>query len=185
MAKQTKRRLIAAFQQVLQEKPLDKITISDITDACKVNRMTFYYHFHDLDGLIDASFVLLSETAMADYRKEDPLMVSLSRLIMEMERQKDYLLRLHQELDHKIMVVRILDILQAPVQDHIEKCAGSTHLSRDHFLKIRTFYTSALTGVFMHWLEFGMADPAESVVSDLDSMLKGSCELMIRSFTEA
>ena len=91
MAKQTKRRLIAAFQEVLQQKPLDKINIVDITDVCKVNRMTFYYHFHDLDELIDTSFNLLRDTAFADYKRTDPLPVSLSPLIREMENQKAYL----------------------------------------------------------------------------------------------
>ena len=184
MAKQTKRRLIAAFQEVLQQKPLDKINIVDITDVCKVNRMTFHYRFHDLDELIDTSFNLLRDTAFADYKRTDPLPVSLSPLIREMENQKAYLLRLFEELDHKILVVHFLDILQTPVRDYVENCSMGAHLPQDHFLKIGCFYVSALVGILMHWLQFNMQESAETVITDLTFMLEGNCELMIQKFGE-
>ena len=38
---------------MLLEKPLNKITINDITEDCGVNRMTFYYHFKDIYDLVD------------------------------------------------------------------------------------------------------------------------------------
>ena len=38
---------------MLLQKPLNKITINDITEDCGVNRMTFYYHFKDIYDLVD------------------------------------------------------------------------------------------------------------------------------------
>ena len=38
----TKRALEASLKKLLLEKPLNKITINDITEDCGVNRMTFY-----------------------------------------------------------------------------------------------------------------------------------------------
>mgnify|MGYP000490884977 CR=1 FL=1 len=49
MSNLTKRALEASLKKLLLEKPLDKITISDIADECGMNRMTFYYHFQDID----------------------------------------------------------------------------------------------------------------------------------------
>lgn len=37
----TKKALAASLKKLLAEKPLEKITISDITDDCEVNRQTF------------------------------------------------------------------------------------------------------------------------------------------------
>ena len=48
MSQITKRALAASLKRLLAEKPLSKITISDITDDCGINRMTFYYHFQDI-----------------------------------------------------------------------------------------------------------------------------------------
>ena len=43
MSQMTKRALEASLKELLRHKPLDKITVSDLTDHCGVNRMTFYY----------------------------------------------------------------------------------------------------------------------------------------------
>jgi probable dihydroxyacetone kinase regulator len=40
------------FKQLTKSKSLTKITIQDITEACQINRSTFYYHFEDKDALI-------------------------------------------------------------------------------------------------------------------------------------
>ena len=45
MSQVTKRALVASLKNQLLKKPLDKVTISDITDDCGISRMTFYYHF--------------------------------------------------------------------------------------------------------------------------------------------
>ena len=48
MSQVTKRALEASLKNLLLQKPLSKITISDITEDCGINRMTFYYHFKDI-----------------------------------------------------------------------------------------------------------------------------------------
>lgn len=48
---------------MLLEKPLNKITINDITEDCGVNRMTFYYHFKDIYDLVD--WILAEDAAKA------------------------------------------------------------------------------------------------------------------------
>ena len=53
MSQMTKRALEASLKELLRHKPLDKITVSDLTDHCGVNRMTFYYHFKDIYDLVE------------------------------------------------------------------------------------------------------------------------------------
>lgn len=53
MSQITKRAMEASLKKLLLEKPLDKITINDITTDCGINRMTFYYHFKDIYDLVE------------------------------------------------------------------------------------------------------------------------------------
>ena len=53
MSQITKRAMEAALKKLLLEKPLTKITVSDITEECGMNRMTFYYHFKDIYDLVE------------------------------------------------------------------------------------------------------------------------------------
>ena len=49
----TKRIIADGFRAVMAKKSFEKITISDITDQCGLNRQTFYYHFQDKYELLN------------------------------------------------------------------------------------------------------------------------------------
>ena len=53
MSQTTKRALEASLKNLLLQKPLNKITINDITEDCGISRMTFYYHFKDIYDLVE------------------------------------------------------------------------------------------------------------------------------------
>ena len=55
MAEFTKRALEESLKRMLIKKPVNKITINDITEDCGVNRATFYYHFKDIYDLVEWS----------------------------------------------------------------------------------------------------------------------------------
>ncbi len=50
--KTTKEILAESFRELAHTKPVDKITIQDITDNCDYSPATFYRHFHDKYDLI-------------------------------------------------------------------------------------------------------------------------------------
>ena len=43
----TKNAIMSSLVKLLNEKPLDKITVKDIVLDCGINRNTLYYHYHD------------------------------------------------------------------------------------------------------------------------------------------
>ena len=49
---QTKQALAAALKELMAQKPIDKITIHDITERCGIRRQNFYYHFEDVYDLM-------------------------------------------------------------------------------------------------------------------------------------
>lgn len=50
----SRRAIMQAFEELLAERPLDKITVSAIAQRADVDRKTFYQHFGSISGLIDA-----------------------------------------------------------------------------------------------------------------------------------
>ncbi len=48
MAAFTKLVIMRVFGNLLAQKPLEKITVKDITDQCGISRNTFYYHYQDI-----------------------------------------------------------------------------------------------------------------------------------------
>ena len=57
MAQQyTKKKIREEFIKILNERPLNKITVKDIASACKINRNTFYYYYTDVYALLSELF---------------------------------------------------------------------------------------------------------------------------------
>lgn len=52
MAVHAKDQIVSAFLDLLLQKPLDKLTVTDIVRSSGVTRQTFYYHFQDIPALI-------------------------------------------------------------------------------------------------------------------------------------
>ena len=52
----TKKVISEGFKKTMSKKPFEKITISDITSECGLNRQTFYYHFQDKYELLNWIF---------------------------------------------------------------------------------------------------------------------------------
>lgn len=48
ISKRTKQELQEALFEALKQRPLDKISVKSLTDACEIPRSTFYYYFDDL-----------------------------------------------------------------------------------------------------------------------------------------
>ena len=49
----TKKAIKETFVALLEERPLNRITVKDIVEACGINRNSFYYHFQDLPALLE------------------------------------------------------------------------------------------------------------------------------------
>lgn len=78
----TKQALAAALKTALERKKLSKITVSELAEACQVNRKTFYYHFQDVYAL----FRWMLEQEAIDVVKNFDLVVDTEealRFVME------------------------------------------------------------------------------------------------------
>lgn len=59
-AARSRQMIVAALAALLQEKPLDKITVTDVVTKANINRGTFYAHYANIpdviNSLVDESF---------------------------------------------------------------------------------------------------------------------------------
>ena len=53
----TEYRFAEALKEMMSEVSLDSISVTSLCKKCKVNRQTFYYHFHDIYDLLALVFL--------------------------------------------------------------------------------------------------------------------------------
>ena len=104
------RRMIQhALVELLQEKELDKITVTDIVTRADINRGTFYAHYADISGVLDS----IMENVCQTIRESDPefyrnaIRTNVSNIVLEklreffieqmMQRESGYAVRNHEQ----------------------------------------------------------------------------------------
>ncbi len=70
MSQITKRAIMQSFMKLLNQRPLDKITVRDIVDDCGVTRSTFYYYFEDVYALLEEVFRQETAKALERHRED-------------------------------------------------------------------------------------------------------------------
>ena len=69
----TKRAIKESFVNLLNERPLNKISVRDITDKCGINRNSFYYHYQDIPALMEEILTEQIDDIIEKYSGTDSL----------------------------------------------------------------------------------------------------------------
>lgn len=158
------------FLQLLDERPLSKITVKDIVDACGVNRNTFYYHFEDIPALIEAISKKELDTLIQEHTRvdsiEDCLMISVDSIL----KRRRMVLHLYNSNNRDFYERELMDICQYLVATYFDsKLAGRRIDPEDRDILLRS-YRCWCFGLLVDWLSGGLKE-------DVKPNLKRLCEL--------
>lgn len=170
MSSFTRDAIINAFLQLLDERPLSKITVKDIVDACGVNRNTFYYHFEDIPALIEAISKKELDTLIQEHARvdsiEDCLMISVDSIL----KRRRMVLHLYNSNNRDFYERELMDICQYLVATYFDsKLAGRRIDPEDRDILLRS-YRCWCFGLLVDWLSGGLKE-------DVKPNLKRLCEL--------
>ena len=96
MSNTTKQGLEASLKRMMLKKPLDKITIRDITEDCGVSRMAFYYHFKDIYDLVEWSCVEDASRALQGKKTYDTWHEGLLQIFEAVLENKPFILNAYR-----------------------------------------------------------------------------------------
>ena len=173
MSQITKRALETSFKNLLLQKPLNKITISDIANDCGINRMTFYYHFKDIYDLIE--WICNEETARAINGKKtyETWQQGFLQTFQMVLQNKPFISNVY----HSISREKIEDYFYAITFNLLigvveEKAAGmSVTESEKKF--IADFYNFAFVGLLLDWIKKDMREDPQLIIDQVSALIHG------------
>lgn len=166
----TKHALAAALKQCMKQKPLDKISIREITDLCSLRRETFYYHFSDIYDLVQWMF---EEEALDLLRRHEGVQLwqeGLLDLFRYIQDNRSFCLCALRSLGHGHLRRLFLQDLQAIVQRTVDRLSQELGLPADDL--VTQFYTIALAGCVESWLLGELPYTPEELIQFADTMLQ-------------
>ncbi len=173
MSQITKRALETSLKNLLLQKPLNKITISDIANDCGINRMTFYYHFKDIYDLIE--WICNEETARAINGKKtyETWQQGFLQTFQMVLQNKPFISNVY----HSISREKIEDYFYAITFNLLigvveEKAAGmSVTESEKKF--IADFYNFAFVGLLLDWIKKDMREDPQLIIDQVSALIHG------------
>lgn len=175
---QTKAHLAKVLKVQMQHKPLDRITIAELSAAAHVNRNTFYYHFDDI-------YALLKWTLEADIGRK--VMQDLGAATWETKYQLvlDYIVAnqifclnafhsVGRDMLEEFLFQSATDMVKPVVLDIDPATPAQT------VADICNFYGAAIVGQVLPWLAQSLKEPERNLIKRADLMLNGSIAFIVR-----
>ena len=170
------RRMIKdAFIELLQTKSLDKITVTDIVEKADLNRGTFYAHYVNLEGLIQAIeeetvetlYGLLDGVQGRNFFSEPlPMFLKISEYL---EENKELLLSLLRSRSAFSFIIQLPEMIaeQLASSDNIDE---EIRKSESFKAKCR-FYAGGEYSLYMAWFQGNLSGSLKDVAYLLESII--------------
>ena len=173
---QTKHALAAALKELMAQKPIDKITIHDITERCGIRRQNFYYHFEDVYDLMRWMF---QEEAVSLLRQHEGTLLwqeGLLQLFRYIEENKAVCLcalrSVGREHLKRFFETDIHAIIHRTVEQFGHEVGTISAGVTEADIELTThFYVVALTGMLESWLLGEIDRTPEELIQFADTML--------------
>ena len=149
MPSDTKQAIAAAFAQISQKKPVDKITVKDLVEHCGISRQTFYYHFQDILDVMEWSIRQLLQKAMDNGLHMPSEAEAIEEFIIVATTYGDVLLRLLNSQKREQVESFFVTAMSTCIQQFIIARKPDWKFSHADWTMVLRFYACGMTGVIL------------------------------------
>ena len=171
MSNITKHALAESLKKLLLKKPLNKITINDLTTDCGISRMAFYYHFKDIYDLVEWVCLEESRGALQGKKTYDTWQEGLLQIFEAVYENKPFTINAYNAISRE----QIENFLFQLTHDLITK-------EQNNF--ISDFYKYSFVGIMLDWIRQGMRSDYVSICDNMCITIHGNITNSIQNFTK-
>ncbi|MGN0773869.1 MAG: TetR/AcrR family transcriptional regulator [Candidatus Ventricola sp.] len=185
MASFTRKAIMDSCLRLLEERPVDKITVKDIVEDCGINRNTFYYHFEDLPSLINAIFMEDAEKTIQESFVINSLWECFDSVINFALKRRRVVMHVYHSSHWAVYEQQMFMICGHAVTQYVEKLLGDMgdlQVQENDKRIIIQAYTCECYGQIISWLNSSMKEDFLQDMIRLCRLREGEVrELLLRS----
>ena len=102
MSNITKKALMESLKKLMLQKPLNKITINDLTADCGISRMAFYYHFRDIYDLVEWACLEESTKALQGKKTYETWQEGLLQIFEAVYENKPFIINAYHAVSREV-----------------------------------------------------------------------------------
>ncbi len=183
MSQVTKRALEASLKNLLLKKPLSKITISDITEDCGINRMTFYYHFRDIYDLVEWSCLEDAKKALEGKKTYDTWQQGFYQIFEAVLENKPFILNVYRSVSREHVENYLFRLTYDLLIGVVNERSQGMNVREDDKEFIAGFYKYAFVGVMLDWVKNDMKEDPRQIIDRLSTLMSGNVSAALERFS--
>lgn len=149
----SKKMITDALVELLDEKPLDKITVTDIVKKADINRGTFYAHYDNVSDVVTSIFENAYEIIKGSIKDlhdnaDLDMGIMLKELQSVMESDFEFYKKIFSSDINMKVYEQISDVLISYIYDHEEEISTISHAD---FVFYTSFYSGGIIKLYRDW----------------------------------
>ena len=168
-----KRVLASALKEIAEKKSLSKITINDLTQACDVSRQTFYNNFKDIYDLVEWIYLKEVVTPIERGKIYDRWQDALTSIFQYISENHVFVLNTYRSFGKEFLEKVLRQEIELFLSNQVFKKIEVTKEEAKQVEFSYSFYTYALVGVGLDWIEKQMPESVEELVERIERVMLG------------
>lgn len=182
MANTTKQALETSLKKLMLQKPLDKITIHDITADCGISRMAFYYHFKDIYDLIEWSCIEDATQVLQGKKTYDTWQEGLSQIFEAVLENKPFVLNACRCISRDQMERFLYRLTYGLIRGVVDEQSREINVTEADKTFIAEFYKYSFVGILLDWIRQGMTADYHDIVRRISLTMQGNVANSLHNF---
>ena len=168
-----KRVLASTLKEMAEKKSLSKITINDLTQACDVSRQTFYNNFKDIYDLVEWIYLKEVVTPIERGKIYDKWQDALTSIFQYISENHVFVLNTYRSFGKEFLEKVLRQEIELFLSNQVFKKIEVTKEEAKQVEFSYSFYTYALVGVGLDWIEKQMPESVEELVERIERVMLG------------
>ena len=181
MSNTTKLALEASLKKLLLKKPVDKITINDLTEDCGISRMAFYYHFKDIYDLVEWSCIEDASQALQGKKTYDTWQEGLQQIFEAVLENKPFILNVYRSVKREQVENYLYSLTYQLIEGVVEEQSKNLMVTEEQKKFIADFYKYSFVGVMLDWIKRGMKEAPEEIANMVCVTMHGNVGNSLRN----
>lgn len=165
---ETKRILASSLKELMKIKPLEKISIRELSEHANVNRQTFYYHFEDIYDLLKWTFQQETLQLLAVHENDLIWKEGLLRLFKYLDENREICVCALRSLGRGHLKRFFYADIHATFGKVIKEFGEKLQAPEEYRSFLTHFYTLSLGSLVESWLMGEMDQTPEQIIEMID-----------------
>lgn len=152
----TKEIIAKTLRELLEEKPMSKITVKDIVERCGINRNTFYYHFRDIPDVVEYTLEKKWDEILESPQEKASILECMEEIAGMVRDNRKLMLNMYRSVKRDTFLRYMDKAAVYIIQEYFYKNSDQFHLDQEEIQILIKYYKCLFIGILIEWLEHNL-----------------------------